>query len=530
MWVSNATDGTISVINSLTNTVSETIPVGGAPRGIVFTADDSIAYLLNAGLGQVQIINTIDNSITAIGSGYSGLNQAILSADESELYTIWSGGDRVIAIDTTTGLFDLGARPNLGGVTRDAAQSPDGAQLWVAVDGSPAASSVQILDSTGTTIIDTIPLPASPAELSFTESGDYLFVTIPSRDTAVMIDVAAREVLGEIIVGEHPTGILDAPDDRMIISNRDSDTLSLIGFEQDRLAGPDRFATAVAVSQASYPSGASVVFVASGLDFPDALSAGPAAANLGGPLLLTNRNTLPSAVAAEITRLNPGTIYVVGGPSVVSTAVENALIAIEPNTFRLAGSNRYATGDAVVTKAWDGETIAEVFIATGRNFPDALSAGAVAAARGIPVILVDGARTSVPQTTIDLIRNLGATEVTIAGGPSVVSAEIETQLGVEFSSVRRLAGADRYATSAVISLDAYPTNTGVIYATGTGFADALAGTTLAGRAEFPVYLVKPGCVPQAALDALYSGATSNLYLLGGTGALSSAVAQLTPCP
>src|SRR5882757_7579593 len=87
---------------------------------------------------------------------------------------------------------------------------------------------------------------------------------------------------------------------------------AISGIDVDRLAGPDRFSTAVAVSQRYYPtSGVPVVYVADGLNFPDALSAAPAAAHQGGPLLIVQPNSLPPVMAAELDRLAPQKIVVV---------------------------------------------------------------------------------------------------------------------------------------------------------------------------------------------------------------------------
>jgi hypothetical protein len=92
-----------------------------------------------------------------------------------------------------------------------------------------------------------------------------------------------------------------------------------------RLAGGDRYATAVAVSRADYPSGAATVYVASGGVFPDALSGGPAAARAGGPVLLVARTAIPEVTAAELRRLKPQRIVVLGGTAVVSDGVAKAL-------------------------------------------------------------------------------------------------------------------------------------------------------------------------------------------------------------
>ncbi len=531
VWISNTSDGTITIIETSTNTVAGTITTGGAPRGIVFTADDSTAYVLNGGLGVVQIVDTTDRTFTAVGAGLTGFSNAVLSADESELYTQWTNADRIIAIDVSDGSFDYSLRPQLDGTARAITYSPDGTEIWLPVGDTPSTSTVVVMDATATTILDSIPLSGLPNGFAFSESGTRAFVSIGQEDVVQVIDTATRTVLGSTIVGRDPSGVAAGPGDRMAVAVHSDDDLAILGFDQERLAGANRFATAVAVSQRAFPSGASTVFVASGRTFPDALAAGPAAGALGGALLLTEPGSLPTVVRNEIDRLNPDTIYLVGGTGAVSTAVENALKVLQPNTIRLAGANRYATGAAIVEEVWGGTTVPEVFIATGRNYPDALSAGAVAAAEGVPVVLVDGSRSTVPQATIDLIADLDPAQITIAGGIGAVSAGIASQLDAAFTAeVRRLAGANRYETSAAINLDAYPTNAGVIYATGTGFADALAGAALAGRAQIPVYLVQPGCVPEAAIDAIWSGTTTNLFLLGGTGALSTAVESLTGCP
>ena len=88
-----------------------------------------------------------------------------------------------------------------------------------------------------------------------------------------------------------------------------------------RLAGADRFATSAAVSRAYYPAGTAVAFIANGLGFADALAGAPLAGKLGGPILLIPGTSIPASVATELSRLKPGRIVILGGPSAVSAAV-----------------------------------------------------------------------------------------------------------------------------------------------------------------------------------------------------------------
>jgi hypothetical protein len=105
----------------------------------------------------------------------------------------------------------------------------------------------------------------------------------------------------------------------------------------------------VSVAWVSVASGASagsstpVVYVATGENFPDALGAGPAAAIVKGPILLVSLNAIPGETAAELTRLAPDKIIIVGGTAVVSASVETGLGAYAGTVERIAGANRYDT-------------------------------------------------------------------------------------------------------------------------------------------------------------------------------------------
>ncbi|MFC9917629.1 cell wall-binding repeat-containing protein [Agromyces binzhouensis] len=293
-----------------------------------------------------------------------------------------------------------------------------------------------------------------------------------------------------------------------------------------RLAGADRYATAAAVSKATYPTaGVPVAYVASGLDYPDALSAAPAAAAQGGPLLLTGRTSLSSATAAELTRLKPAKIVVVGGSGVVGSTVQSALGKIAPTT-RLGGADRYATSRLIADYAFGSASIA--YVATGTGYADALSAGAAAGKVKGPIVLVPGRASGVDSATRNLLTSLKVGEVRIAGGTAVVSSGIESTLKASFT-VKRYAGSDRYATSAAVVRGAFGSGGPAYLAAGTAFADALAGAAAAGRTGAPLLLTRPTCVPSPIASAIQDKGITQLRLLGGAAVLSDRVARLTPC-
>ncbi|MBA4248224.1 MAG: hypothetical protein C0444_08025 [Microbacterium sp.] len=296
-----------------------------------------------------------------------------------------------------------------------------------------------------------------------------------------------------------------------------------------RLAGVDRYATAVEISKYGYLDGEpNTVYIATGTGFADALSAVPAAAADNAPLLLTTPDSLPPIVAAELARLAPSEIVIVGGEGVVSAAVFAQLdaLAFNPTVRRVAGIDRFATSQAIARDAFPTATTA--YIATGLDFPDALAAGPAASSAGGPVILVRGTSTTVDTNTLDLLSELGVSNVVIAGGSGVVTTGIATQLDVLYSVVRN-AGADRYATAIAINDYAFTTETRAFLATGAGFADALTGAAIAAVFGNPLYTSPQACLPASTLGSIEGLGVNTLVLLGGTGALSLAVENLDLC-
>ncbi|CAN5364518.1 hypothetical protein BH23ACT9_BH23ACT9_26950 [soil metagenome] len=143
-----------------------------------------------------------------------------------------------------------------------------------------------------------------------------------------------------------------------------------------RLWGQDRHETASAISSATFPDGADVVWSASGGTFADALAAGVAAAHTDAPLLLTGREVLPPSTAAELQRLAPDRLIVAGGEAAITDEVIAAATAAAggAETVRHAGADRFATAAAIARSTFpDGAPVA--YLATGGTFPDALAGG-----------------------------------------------------------------------------------------------------------------------------------------------------------
>lgn len=300
----------------------------------------------------------------------------------------------------------------------------------------------------------------------------------------------------------------------------------------DRVGGSDRFVVSAALSQKSFPdAGVERVYVATGMDFPDALSAAAAAASTAGPLLIVTKTSIPSSISAELARLKPQEIVVVGGTGVVSTAVYNSLSKLAPTISRISGADRYESSRLIAQSAFPAGTSTSAYIATGGTFADALSASSAAASQGSPVILVRGDISTLDSATKKLLTSLGITSVTIAGGNAAVSSGIESQLKslLGASNVIRKGGSDRFVVSGAINRATFDAADTVYLASGYNFPDALSGAAVAGTQSAPLYIVQTHCIPKDMLQDIKDMGVSKIVLLGGTGALSNNVAKLTNC-
>jgi putative cell wall-binding protein len=279
-----------------------------------------------------------------------------------------------------------------------------------------------------------------------------------------------------------------------------------------RAAGSDRIGTAVAVSQLNFPGGgAGAVVLARSDDFPDALVAAPLAATTRAPLLFVQGASLPTVTRVEISRVigAHGTVYLIGGTSAIPASVETTLQSLGYTTVRIAGSDRYATAVAVANVLGGRST---VFLATGTNFPDALSAGPAAAHMSGVVLLTDGS--SMPSNTQTYLNAHVGTVYTV-GGPAAIAD----------GGAIRLVGADRMSTAAAVAGAFFPTPLTIGIASGATFADAMSGGAYLARLGGPVLLTYPTSLPASTsnyLSAVRPGLASS-SLFGGSAAISNTV-------
>ena len=450
--------------------------------------------------------------------------------------------------------FDLSVSyaPNTVGTQSDSIIVNDaGDPFKIPLSGTSIAAVRTLTVNSSSQDFGSIPVGQSKnATFTFTNSGNApVTITGVTSPTSGQFSVASPIALGTVIgagqsVTVHatfkPTAVGAFHDQYTVTANtaQGSLTIPLAGTggatEISRLAGGDRYGTGVAVSQAQWADAggdttgraqAHEVVLARGDQFPDALAGVPLAADVKGPLLLTDPKALTQATEDEIRRVLPrgGTVDILGLSGAVSDTVANRLTQLGYHVTRYGGPDRYATARAIAERIHPSKVI----LATGWDYADALSAGPFAtgpaATNGVPAaILLTDDKTLDPATE-SFVKSVASTSTQASPTVFAVGGHAATAAASLGGFVQDFVGSDRYATDALV-VQAFakagsPTHLGI--ATGLSFADALTGGAYTATQGGAMVIIPSALGPQATqlLNAL-GPKLATVTMFGGTSVIS----------
>ncbi|MGH9128004.1 MAG: cell wall-binding repeat-containing protein [Acidimicrobiales bacterium] len=249
-----------------------------------------------------------------------------------------------------------------------------------------------------------------------------------------------------------------------------------------RISGNNRYATAVDIARTTFggSSGGTpslpTVIMATGTNFPDALSASYLAGEKHTAILLTDPNSLPAATRAGLSSFGTRSVDLVGGPAAVGNTVVNDLTGMGITVKRIfdqdncgASCSRYDTMESVDTlpgltpgtssgpKSSTG--LASVaaqrtgILATGNNFPDALAAGPLAVGDHFPIILTAGGAATLSPQASTVITDEHITHLIVVGGPAAINPAQYSHLAGVTVDTAATYGANRSQTSYLLALD-----------------------------------------------------------------------------
>lgn len=519
-------DGSVQIIDS-DGTDQRSVP--GTDGGFLssWSPDGASLVLLYYGVeggGSAYRRNIDGSGSSQLDGGELVVGDVVWSPDSTRLaYATLAPFDEHQGIYTVRA--DGGDRQRIAsgfrGTAASPAWSPDGRQLaFSAADSFDGPRHVRVVNADGTNLRVLTGADGSDQGPEWSADGRQL--------TFTRVSVSGDDVDDDVWVIN-----ADGSAEHRVTATEISTSAGFAPGLVQRLGGASRIETAVMLSRSGFPTAAAAI-LARADDYADALAGAPLGASVGGPVLLTGRDGLPSAVSAELTRLAVSTVYLLGGDAALAPSIEADLRELGVvNIVRFDGATRFHTAGLIGTEL---EAVDHAYVVEGANtdrlrgWPDAVSVSALAAFERRPILLVS--RDELPAATAQAIVELGLEGVTIVGGPTAVSNDVEADLAALDVEVERVAGATRYETSRLLAGSAVeagmdPRRTW--FATGRTYADALAAGPGA-AADGGVLLLVDG----QALDGSpaaegwltdHRGAFEDIHLVGGSAAITP-IAQI----
>ena len=383
--------------------------------GFTFSPDSSkIAYIGYDTVGDFLAVQPMSGGAPAVYRLDEPVNDNVISWQNGPLYT-----GPVTSSQPTTPPRDRPTVDRLGGADRIDTSVLTADAAYAPLNGVVKTAKVAVLSRS-----DSFADALAGDPLAAAKKGPLMLTGSGRLDPRVAAELTRTLEPGSVVYVLGGTGALGPQVDKDVAT---------LGFVPRRIAGADRFDTAVRVAKEISPAPASVL-VATGLDFPDALTAGAAASgnNNGGVVLLTSGTSMPAETKAYLAGLDrsKSTVYGVGGQAV--TALKKTLGAAD-RFVGLYGQDRYVTAATVLDRMfpWQGTVVGTpvgtIGLATGHDWPDALSGGAHIGPYGGPLLLADGA--NIPPAEVTWLQGHSAffNTIDVFGGTKVVPQAAVTQ-------------------------------------------------------------------------------------------------------
>jgi gliding motility-associated-like protein len=223
LYVTNTTGGTVSVINTSTQTVIATIPVGNNVAGITGTADGQTVYVISRG-ATVSRINTATQTVTATFGVNAAAFAVCLSPDGHTLYATDNADNVILIFDLVTQTYvssiPVGMNP-LG-----ICISPDGTTLY---EVNYNDNSMEVISTATNTVIKTIPVGKGPHDLTISPDGSTIYTSNQMDNTLSVVNTATGTVTATILVGMVPDGTaLSADGSTLWVTNLNSSNVMAI--------------------------------------------------------------------------------------------------------------------------------------------------------------------------------------------------------------------------------------------------------------------------------------------------------------
>ena len=224
VYVANLGSNNVSVIDATTNSVTATVPVGTHPEGVAVNPDGTKVFVTNLDSADVSVINTTTNTVTAtLDVGITPTGVAV-TPDGSKVYVTNANSNNVSVINTTTNTVT--ATVDIGSYPMGVAINPAGTKAYVANANS---NNVSVINTTTNTVTATVDVESYPVGVAVNPSGTKVYVGNKLSNTVSVIDTVNNTVTASVSVGTNPEGIAVTPDGKKVyVANLESNNVSVI--------------------------------------------------------------------------------------------------------------------------------------------------------------------------------------------------------------------------------------------------------------------------------------------------------------
>ncbi|MCC0666561.1 N-acetylmuramoyl-L-alanine amidase [Clostridioides sp. ZZV14-6153] len=286
------------------------------------------------------------------------------------------------------------------------------------------------------------------------------------------------------------------------------------------LTGSDRYETAVKISKEGWKNGSDKVIIISGDVSIDGIISTPLATTYNAPILLVEKNNVPASVKAELKRLNPKDVIIIGDENSISKTTANQIKStVSASQTRLNGSNRYKTSLLIAKEIDKNHDVDKVYITNANGGEvDALTIAAKAGQDKQPIILSD--KDSLTNDTYKWLQSEDLQSAYFIGGPQMLSTNVINKINdITKDSVtkNRVYGADRHETNANVIKTFYTEDEleAVLVAKSDVLVDALAAGPLAASLKSPILITPKTYVSAYHKDNLEAKSANKVYKIGG---------------
>lgn len=230
LYVANGGDSTVSVVDTATSTVATTVPVGNTPLALAITPDGAFVYVVNLRGNSVSVIATATNTVAAtIPVGRFPISVAI-APDGGFAYVVNEGDDNVSVIATATNTVVTAV--TVGNVPDVVAVSPDGALVYVGnIVTPPSTGGITVIDPATNTVVASVATSNQPDGIVFTANSAVAYVANFVGSSVSVIDTATTTVTATISSAQArtPAGVAITPDGAFVYAaNFNSNNVSVI--------------------------------------------------------------------------------------------------------------------------------------------------------------------------------------------------------------------------------------------------------------------------------------------------------------